>query len=83
MKSSKTIGRHNSSVNADAQGRPAAAPRHSLAAGYVRRYTAGQALDANTFCIYNLRMEFSWSEAKRAANLKAHGIDFVDAAFMF
>ena len=28
-------------------------------------------------------MEFTWSEAKRAANLKAHGIDFVDAAFVF
>lgn len=30
----------NKSVNADAQGRPAAAPRRSLVAGYVRRYTA-------------------------------------------
>ena len=30
----------NKSVNADAQGRPAAAPRLSLVAGYVRRYTA-------------------------------------------
>ena len=28
---------HNRSVNADAQGRPAAAPRLSLVAGYVRR----------------------------------------------
>jgi len=25
-------------------------------------------------------MEFTWSELKRAANLKAHGLDFVDAA---
>ena len=24
-------------------------------------------------------MEFTWSETKRAANLKAHGLDFVDA----
>lgn len=24
-------------------------------------------------------MEFTWSEAKRAANLKAHGLDFADA----
>jgi len=28
---------HNRSVNADAQGRPEAAPRRSLVAGYVRR----------------------------------------------
>ena len=28
-------------------------------------------------------MEFTWSEAKRAANLKAHGLDFVDAPRVF
>ncbi len=28
-------------------------------------------------------MEFAWSEAKRTANLKAHGLDFVDAARVF
>jgi uncharacterized protein len=28
-------------------------------------------------------MEFTWSETKRAANLKAHGLDFVDAALVF
>lgn len=28
-------------------------------------------------------MEFAWSEAKRAANLKAHGLDFVDAPRVF
>ena len=28
-------------------------------------------------------MEFTWSETKRAANLKAHGLDFVDAVFVF
>ena len=28
-------------------------------------------------------MEFKWSEAKRAANLKAHGLDFVDAPQVF
>lgn len=28
-------------------------------------------------------MEFTWSEAKRAVNLKAHGLDFVDAARVF
>jgi uncharacterized protein len=28
-------------------------------------------------------MEFTWSEAKRAANLKAHGLDFVDAPHVF
>ena len=34
----------NKSVNADAQSRSAAAPRRSLVAGYVRRYTAGPGL---------------------------------------
>lgn len=28
-------------------------------------------------------MKFTWSEAKRAANLMAHGLDFVDAARVF
>ena len=28
-------------------------------------------------------MEFVWSETKRAANLRAHGLDFVDAARVF
>lgn len=28
-------------------------------------------------------MEFAWSEAKRIANLKKHGLDFVDAPFVF
>ena len=28
-------------------------------------------------------MEFTWSETKRAANLKTHGLDFVDTARVF
>ncbi len=28
-------------------------------------------------------MEFTWSKTKRAANIKAHGLDFVDAASVF
>jgi uncharacterized protein len=28
-------------------------------------------------------MEFTWSEAKCAANLKSHGLDFVDAPSVF
>ncbi|GAB3657830.1 BrnT family toxin [Ramlibacter alkalitolerans] len=28
-------------------------------------------------------MEFTWSEVKRAANLRAHGLDFVDTPFVF
>ncbi len=28
-------------------------------------------------------MEFTWSETKQAANLKAHGLDFVDALRVF
>jgi len=28
-------------------------------------------------------MEFTWSVAKRRANLKAHGLDFVDAPAVF
>ena len=28
-------------------------------------------------------MQFAWSERKRAANVKDHGLDFVDAASVF
>jgi uncharacterized DUF497 family protein len=28
-------------------------------------------------------MEHTWSETKRAANLKAHGLDFIDASLVF
>ena len=28
-------------------------------------------------------MEFTWSEAKRNANLEKHGVDFVDAPLVF
>ena len=42
-----------------------------------------QPLDAHTRCIYTRIMEFTWSEPKRAANLKTHGLDFVDAALVF
>jgi uncharacterized protein len=28
-------------------------------------------------------MEFTWSETKRAANVKTHGLDFVDAPRLF
>ena len=28
-------------------------------------------------------MEFTWSKAKRTANLRAHGLDFVDAPRVF
>jgi uncharacterized DUF497 family protein len=28
-------------------------------------------------------MEFTWSETKRTANLRAHGLDFVDATLVF
>lgn len=28
-------------------------------------------------------MEFTWSETKRAANIKAHGLDFMDAVSVF
>ena len=40
-------------------------------------------IDANTFCIYTRHMEFTWSETKRSANIKAHGLDFLDAASVF
>jgi uncharacterized protein len=28
-------------------------------------------------------MEYTWSEAKRAANIKAHGLDFIDVPRVF
>ena len=40
-------------------------------------------VDVNTFCTYNRLMEFTWSDAKRALNIKTHGIDFVDVHSVF
>ena len=40
-------------------------------------------VDANTFCIYTWHTEFTWFETKREANIKAHGLDFLDAASVF
>ena len=28
-------------------------------------------------------MQFSWSESKRKANIRTHGLDFIDAALVF
>jgi uncharacterized DUF497 family protein len=33
--------------------------------------------------VYTLRVAFTWSKTKRATNLKAHGLDFVDAPRVF
>src|SRR3990170_4575824 len=40
-------------------------------------------LARDTFCIYTLAMEFTWSERKRSLNLKQHGLDFIDAVAVF
>ena len=32
---------------------------------------------------YNYGMKFSWDEAKRKSNLQKHGIDFIDAEYVF
>ncbi len=45
--------------------------------------TGTASLDATTARIYTPTIEFTWSDAKRAANLKAHGLDFVDAPRVF
>jgi uncharacterized protein len=39
------------------------------------------ALDVATECNYTMKLE--WDEAKRAANLKKHGIDFMGAEVTF
>jgi len=50
----------------------------------LKRRAASQAsLDDTTKRIYNVDMEFAWPETKRAANLKVHGLDFVDASRVF
>ena len=49
----------------------------------ARRTLFGVCSQANTFRIYNRRMEFTWSETKRASNIVAHGLDFVDAHVVF
>jgi uncharacterized protein len=40
-------------------------------------------LDVTAYCIYSSRVKVTWSKSKRAANLKAHGLDFVDAPLVF
>lgn len=54
------------------------------AAGCQPRADPQRALiDDHTARIYTARMAFTWSEAKRATNLRAHGLDFVDAPRVF
>lgn len=35
-------------------------------------------IDDTTICIYIERMKFTWSSTKCQANIKTHGLDFVD-----
>ena len=49
----------------------------------ARRTLFVECSQANTFRIYNRRMEFIWSETKRASNIVALGLDFVDAQVVF
>jgi uncharacterized DUF497 family protein len=49
----------------------------------LRQTAAQAAIAADTFCIYTLAMEFTWSARKRSLNLKEHGLDFVDAITVF
>ena len=42
-----------------------------------------KALDAVTICNYNSDVRFEWDEAKRRANVRKHGIDFVDVPSVF
>ena len=39
--------------------------------------------DLTNGCIYTPPMRFTWDERKRRVNLKAHGIDFLDAPRVF
>lgn len=43
----------------------------------------GAGLADATCCSYICSLRFTWSERKRAANLKDHGLDFVDAPRVF
>jgi hypothetical protein len=43
----------------------------------------GKPLDVVTKCIYTSAVEFEWDEAKRKANVRKHGLDFVDAQRVF
>jgi uncharacterized protein len=55
----------------------------SLRAGHFHVIPLGQLVDVHTLCIYTNAWSSPWSETKRAANLRAHGLDFVDAALVF
>ena len=51
----------------------------------MREVTAGPqiAFDVPTICGYNGPVRFDWDEAKRRANLRKHGIDFLDVPAIF
>ena len=72
----------NMSIDTDSQPQEAASPRVLVVRSFYV-LPLSSSVDDNTFCIYTSRMEFTWSETKRAANLRAHGLDFVDAALVF
>lgn len=40
-------------------------------------------LDVTTKCSYNEGMDFEWDENKRLANIRKHGIDFLDISIVF
>lgn len=40
-------------------------------------------VDVTTFSQYNRRMSYEWDERKRRANVKKHGIDFIDVPQVF
>ena len=43
----------------------------------------GQYVDVTTFSQYNTDMSYEWDERKRRANVRKHGIDFIDVPEVF
>jgi hypothetical protein len=43
----------------------------------------GKFIDVTTISIYNGAMSYEWDEHKRQANVKKHGIDFMDVPELF
>ena len=49
----------------------------------ARRDARSARLAVYTECIYDMDVEFTWSEAKRDSNWAKHGLDFADAELVF
>jgi hypothetical protein len=49
----------------------------------IREMRGRKPVDVTTISVYNKNMRYEWVEQKRRANIKKHGIDFIDIPELF